>query len=408
MKTPRRSLLLALPVLGLTLASCGGPDDGDVAVVRTTDGPDLTVSEAQFKRFFNATLSQSTQKPVSELTPLNPPDFKECVKEKQDALPDDSQRKDSQADDFKKQCETQYEETANNAITQLVNMNWINAETARRGINVRKSAVARERKTLIATNFQGEENFKTFLKESGLNNDDVNLTLVSTLGRNLITQDATEGTDEPPTEDELRAQFRIKHDDFVQPERRDLRVIKAKNEADAKAARAAIEAGKSWSETAKKYSTDALTKDQGGSVIGATQADQPVEFAGTVFKAKEGELLGPIKGALGYYVVKVQKITPKVTPKFEDVRPTLAQQIQQTRQQEAIQRLSDVYQRRWSGNTSCIDRFEDLIICGGAGDETTAVATKPQASPPLEPLRYAPPTKDAVQQQLDAAQQVQG
>lgn len=395
-----------LPVLALSVASCGGPGDGNVATIQTSDG-EVNISEAQFKRFLNATRAQNERVEVAELSPLDPPDFERCVAEKQKAAAEQKSQRKPSAEQLKKECEEAYDTAAQSALNQLVNFNWIEEEVERRGLTIRQAALARERQTLIDSNFQGEENYKEFLDQYGFTQADVDLTLAYQLGSTMITQDATEDLPAEPTEDELRREFRLQYDQFVQPETRDLRVIKAKSEADAKAAREAIESGASWSETARKYSTDPLTKDQGGSVIGTTAADQPVSFAGTVFKADAGELLGPIKDPLGWYVVKVQKITPKVEPKFEDVQAQLAQTITQTRQQEALQRAGQVFQKRWTSATTCADEFDELVACGGTGEQAGTAVVQP--SPPLQLPKYAKQKPvDPATQQLDPQQQPAG
>ena len=405
MKTPRRSLLLVLPVLALAVASCGGPGDDEVAVIKAPSG-EVSISQAEFKRYLGQQLTQDQGKALNEITPLNPPAFKECIAAKREALPEGSQRSGNDAS-LKKECAAEYKTSSETAFTRMINLYWMKSESERRDLPLRKSALARERQTLIDQTFQGEKNYKEFLQQSGLTEKDVELNLIAGLAQQQIIADATEGTDAEPTENELRREFRLKREQLVQPETRDLRVIKAKNEADAKAAKAAIEAGKSWKDVAKQYSTDTLTKEQGGSVIATTQADQPVEFAGTVFKAKAGELLGPIKGSLdAWWVVKVQKVTPEVQPKFEEQKQSLASQLQQTRQQEAIQKLSTSFQRRWANNTSCADDFQQLVVCGGPGDDSQA-AEDVSPSPPLKPLRWAEPLPISPEDQLLQQQQQQ-
>lgn len=405
MKTPRRALLLFLPVVSLSLAACGGPSEGDVAVVKTDSG-DIEISQAAFDRFYKYGLSQAQQKAVKEITPLQAPDFKACVAEKKKAIPKDSQRK-TKDSELKKQCEEQYEQVRNQALQQLVNLNWIKAEADNRGIEFRKAEVARQLNNIITTQFQGEEGYKQFLTQSGLSKEDVELNVLAELGQQKIVAEL-QGEQKEPTEAEVLRYFNEKKETYVQPETRDLRLIKAKSEADAKAAKAAIEAGQSWTDVAKKYSTDAATKDQGGKVLATTADQQPPEFGGTVFKAKEGELLGPIKTSLGWYVVKLQNINEEKQPVYKELKEQLKQALAQENQQSAVNRFRSLFLARWAARTACADGYDDLVACGGdAGQTEEQAAQQPKATPPPGAgiPRYAPKAPADPNAQLDPTQQ---
>ncbi len=410
--TARRSLLFILPVVSLSLAACGGPQEGDVAVVKTDSG-DLRFSEAQYKRFFGAALSQAQQTEVAKVTPLVAPDFKACIAEKKKDIPKDSQRKQTSDDDLKKQCEEQYEQISNQAMQNGINQRWIQAEAESRGLDIRKAELELELKNAIATQFQNEAGYKQFLKQSGFTPDDVKFILAGNVAQKKIVAELQESVKEP-TDIEVRRYFESKRDTYVQPETRDLRLIKAKNEADAKAAKAALAAGQSWTDVAKKYSTDAATKDQGGKVLATTADQQPPEFGGTVFKAKSGELLGPIKTSLGWYIVKVQNINEEKQPVFKELEPQLKQALQQENQQKALNRFRSLFLARWAARTSCDSDRDDLVACGGdagASAEQEAQQEKPTPPPGAGIPQFAPTTPvDPAAQQIDpaaAAQQAQ-
>jgi foldase protein PrsA len=408
-KTPRRSLLLVLPVVSLSLAACGGPPKGDVAAIKTDSGPEQVVSKAQFDRFFKAALSNTQQKEISKLTPLVPPNFTACVAEKKKAIPSDSQRKKTSDASLKKTCSTEYDTTRNQAMQQLVNLNWIKGEAARRGIVFRKAELARELQTTITTTFQNQAGYQAFLKSSGLNEDDVNLNIIAQLGQTKIVAQLQK-EDPAPTEADVKRYFEEKKSTYVQPETRDLRIIKAKDEINAKAALAAINAGQSWKTVASKYSTDAATKDTGGSVVATTADQQPPEFAGTVFKAKNKALLGPLKTTLGYYVVKIQNITPEKQPDFKTLEPQLKQALQSENQQKTIDSFRKLFLARWAARTKCASGYDDLVACGG--DAGAAAATTPeQGTPPpgAGVPQYAPkkPVDPAAALDTTQGQQVQ-
>lgn len=377
MKTPRRSLLSVLPVVALTFAACGGPKDGDVAVIKTDNG-EITISKEQYQRFFNASLSQSQQKEVSKLTPLVAPEFKACVAEKKKAIPAESQRKKTSDATLRKQCETEYDQIRNAAMQQIINLDWVKAEAERQGIEFRKAEITRELNNVIKQSFQNQKGFEAFLKQSGLNAEDVNLNIVGQLGQTKIVAELQKEQKEPTTA-EVKRYFEQKKAQYVQPETRDLRLIKVADEKTAKDVYNQLKAGGSWKTLAQKFSTDDATKANGGVVLGATADTQPPEFGGTVFKAKSGTLLEPVKTSLGWYVVRIQKITPEKKPVFKELEAQLKQALQQENQQKAVDNFKNLFLARWAARTTCADGFDDLVACGG----TDAAATTPtQLAPP--------------------------
>ncbi len=89
-----------------------------------------------------------------------------------------------------------------------------------------------------------------------------------------------------------------------------------------------------------------------------------------IFAAAEGELVGPIQGDAGFYVIQVEAIEPGVTRGLEEeVQPaaggapaqTVADQIRATlvaaRQQEVAQAFQEDFQNKWIKRTLCADGF---------------------------------------------------
>ncbi|MEH3054457.1 MAG: peptidyl-prolyl cis-trans isomerase [Patulibacter minatonensis] len=407
MKTPRRSLLSVLPVLAVALSACGGPKAGDVAVIKTDNG-DIEISKAQYDRFFDYGLVRAQQKAsIKDVTPLVAPDFKACVDEARKAIPAESQRKKTSDATLRKTCKETYDTTRNTALQQVINLDWLVSEAGRRGVTIRKAAVARELNSVVTTQFQGQKGYDDFLKSSGLTSADIDLNLRGKLANDLILAQIQKDV-KAPTDIELRRYFEEKSAQFTQPETRDLRLIKVADEATAKTVRAELEKGGSWKTLAQKYSTDDATKANGGIVLGATADTQPPEFGATVFKAKSGELLQPVKTSLGWYVVRVQKITAEVKPKFADVKAQIEQTLQQTQSNDAVEDFKNLFLARWAARTTCADGYDDLVACGGDIAKPTTPETlpvPPGAGVPQFPKPKADP--NAVQLDPAAQQQVQ-
>lgn len=408
MKTPRRSLLSVLPVVALTLAACGGPKDGDVAVISTDNG-EIAITKAQYTRFFNAALSQAQQKKIAEVTPLVAPDFKACVAEKRKEIPAESQRKKTSDATLRKQCQTQYDQVRNQAMQQIINLDWVKAEAERQGLKLRKAEIARELNNVIKQSFGNQKGYESFLKESGLTQADVDLNIIGQIGQQKIVT-ALQKNDKPPTKAEVTRYFEQKKAQYVQPETRDLRLIKVADEKTAQDVYNQLKAGGSWKALAQKFSTDDATKANGGVVLGATADTQPPEFGGTVFKAKSGTLLTPVKTSLGWYVVRVQKITPEKQPVFKELEAQLTQALQQENQQKAIDNFKTLFYARWGARTECADGYDDLVACGGIDTAATTPAklpAPPGAGVPQFPKPKVDPNAQLQQQIQQGAPQPQ-
>lgn len=100
---------------------------------------------------------------------------------------------------------------------------------------------------------------------------------------------------------------------------------KAKAKADALAAR--IKKGEAFEKVAKEASEDESTKARGGFLgwRGHGAANLPGEPEKQLFEAKAGDLVGPLKGATGLYLTKVEASREGNVP-FADVKLELAEE----------------------------------------------------------------------------------
>jgi peptidyl-prolyl cis-trans isomerase C len=101
-------------------------------------------------------------------------------------------------------------------------------------------------------------------------------------------------------------------------------------EADAKKIIADLKKGQKFDAIAKKQSKDPGSGANGGDLDWATAASYVPEFAEAMIKLKKGDTTAePVKSQFGWHVIRVDDIRDVQMPKLEDVRPQLAQQLQQ-------------------------------------------------------------------------------
>jgi peptidyl-prolyl cis-trans isomerase C len=108
------------------------------------------------------------------------------------------------------------------------------------------------------------------------------------------------------------------------------RHILVEKEDEAKAIIANLKKGQKFEDIAKKQSKDPGSGANGGDLDWATAASYVPEFAEAMIKLKKGETsAAPVKSQFGWHVIRVDDIREAQLPKLEEVRPQIAQQLQQ-------------------------------------------------------------------------------
>lgn len=106
--------------------------------------------------------------------------------------------------------------------------------------------------------------------------------------------------------------------------------ILVEKEADAKAIIAAIKRGAKFEDIAKKQSKDPGSGARGGSLDWANPASYVSEFTEALVKLGKGKMTEtPVKSQFGWHVIRLDDVRQAQIPKLADVKPQVAQQLQQ-------------------------------------------------------------------------------
>ncbi len=131
----------------------------------------------------------------------------------------------------------------------------------------------------------------------------------------------------------LKKEYDQRQDEFVLPERRDVQQILAPSEDRAKAAEAALAAGKDWKEVATTIAgQDAATVDLGL----MSRAELPKALAEIAFALPLDKPSAPVKSPLGWHILRIVKIEPMKTQTFDEAKAKLQADIAHD---EAVDRL---------------------------------------------------------------------
>jgi peptidyl-prolyl cis-trans isomerase C len=106
--------------------------------------------------------------------------------------------------------------------------------------------------------------------------------------------------------------------------------ILVENEADAKAVISEIKKGKKFEDVAKAKSKDPGSAPNGGDLDWATAASYVPEFSSAMTKLGKGQMTQePVKTSFGWHVIRMDDVREAQLPKIEEVKPQIAQQLQQ-------------------------------------------------------------------------------
>lgn len=106
--------------------------------------------------------------------------------------------------------------------------------------------------------------------------------------------------------------------------------ILVEKEADAKAIIASIKKGGKFEDIAKKQSKDPGSGAKGGDLDWASASSYVSEFTEALIKLQKGQMTSaPVKSQFGWHVIRLDDERQAQLPKLEEVKPQVAQQLQQ-------------------------------------------------------------------------------
>jgi foldase protein PrsA len=380
-RTPIRILLAlsAFFVVAVALAACGGSSGVPGNAVASVDGDPIT--KADYDKWAELTF-RGTVQGARAVVP-DPPNFARCVAALQKIQDEIRVRRVPKlsAATLRVRCRQQHEQLVQQTMTTLIQQMWVEKEADEQGVTVTDAELHRQLVTTKRQSFPSEEAFQRFLRVSGMTQADVEERIrVQALGANLMRK--IQNSAAPVTDAQVRAYYERNKAQFAVPERRDVELILTRSEAQANAAKSAVQGGTSWAAAARRYSTDAASKATGGVLRGVSEGQQDRAFDQAAFRASKGEIVGPVKGQFGWYVLRVVRIDAARQTSFADAAPQIRALLDQQAQQQKTSTFITDFQRRWRDKTDCRTGYV-VELCSNAPKTRTAstaggtVATSP-------------------------------
>jgi foldase protein PrsA len=344
------------------LSGCGN----DVPANSVAKVGDTVITKKEFDRWFeNAAMGQS-QGGASAVP--EPPDFEKCVAAlKKQPTPKGSTKPTEGA--LKKQCKQQYDQIKQEVMQFLIQAQWVQQEAEKRGVKVSDAEVEKSFEDKKKQAFPKEADYKKFLKESGMSEEDLLFRVKLDILQPKLTQKVTEGKTKV-TEADITAYYRKNKKRFAQPQRRDLNLVLTKTKAKANQAKAALGSGQSFKAVAKKYSIDQASKAQGGKLPDVTKGQQDKAVDKAAFAAKKNAVVGPVKGQFGWAVLKVTKIKPASQQSLKEAKETIRNLLRGQKEQKALNTFIKDFRESYKDKTNCADDFR-VAECKNAPKEKT-------------------------------------
>ena len=262
----------------------------------------------------------------------------------------------------------QFEQVSQQALSAAIQSRWLRGEAEERGITVSERDIDQSFDQIVEEQLGGQKGYRDFLRQSRVDGEPAfteeavrEVAELTALSDRLQQQALPEEAADVP-ESEVEEFYEANREQFERPATRDVRVVL--NPDAAEIGEAIEELGpdpksSDWESVARKYSTDEATKNQGGLRRDAVEGQNEPALDEAIFAAETGEVVGPIEGESGSYVIQVEEATESETTPLADVREQIVQTLQQGISQQRVTQFRNAFIGKWTSRTFC---GEDLVV----------------------------------------------
>ncbi len=377
------SALTAALALSAGLAACGSSGIPGNAVVSVNGTP---ITTETFNHWMSVAASSSAASTTSGKTAPkavvpDPPTYKNCIAHLEATAPKPAkgQAKPTAAA-LKSQCEQQYTALKQQVLAYLISANWVIKEAEERGIKVSDAEVKKQFNQIKSQQFPKEAEFQKFLASSGQSVSDLLLRVKLDMLSSKIQQKIVKQKSKV-THAQVVKYYNENPKRFGVPEKRNVKIILTKTQAQAEKAKKEIESGKSFASVAKRVSIDPTSKSNGGKLAGVVKGQEEKALDEAVFSAKLNVLGGPVKAPFGYYIYEVKKAIPGSQQPLSQVQSSIQQQLTATQQQAALSKFVKEFKKKWEGLTECRNTYKVKDCKGYKAPKTTSTSPGGTAVP---------------------------
>jgi foldase protein PrsA len=346
-------------VAALIVAGCGSSSSSSSSGAGTVPSGDAAVvagnpisKRAVLHWMYVDAKGEAAQSPGSPvIVPTDPPEFPKCIAQVKKQIPTLAKESDTK---IRAACQSAFTSYSQAVMSFLITGYWYQGTAHKLGINLTDAQLqAAITKAKTESGIKTPAAYKTFLKTSGYTDADIAFRIrISTIFMKLLKQHPTAVTNA-----EIASYYNAHKSSYGSAEKLNVRMVLAKTQANANAAKAALQGGQSWDAVAKKYSIDPTTKDTGGLLKGITAKSQDAAFSKAAFAAPLNTLEGPVKGQFGYYVYEVQSKTPATQQTLAQATKAIKTTLTTAKQTAAQAAVNKLASSQWKASTVCNKLF---------------------------------------------------
>ncbi len=348
-KTVRSLSALGAVLFALVgLSACGGIPGS--AVVQVGGSP---ISKTAFEHWMSVASTSGSATPGETKGVPIPPDYTGCIAHQKAIAPAPAKgQKPPTEAQLKKECEQQYKSLQSEVLGFLISAQWVISEASSLGVKLSDAEVKKEFEKIKNAQFPKAAEFEKFLKTSGQSVSDLLLRVKLNMLSQKVQKQVVKNKGQV-SEAQITKYYNENKSHFGTPEKRTVRIILTKTEAEAEAAKKEVESGKSFATVAKEKSIDPTSKNDGGVIKEVVKGEEEKALDEAIFTAKKSVLGGPVKTPFGYYVYEVETITAGSQQSLAQVKSTIKQQLISTNQQKALSSFVKDFKKKWQEKTEC-------------------------------------------------------
>jgi len=346
--------LRSLSALGAVLfalvgiSACGGiPGD---AVVQINGTP---ITKTAFDHWMAVAAASSSAGTTEKPTVPEPPNYTTCVAHLAKTAPKPAKGQSAPTTkQLKSECAQQYKSLQTEVLGFLISSQWVIGEASSLKVNVTDAQVKKEFTKIKNAQFPKGSEFEKFLSTSGQTVSDlllrVKLNMLSAKIQKQIVKEKSK-----VTQAQIAKYYNEHKSRYGTPEKRNVRIVLTKTEAQASSAKKEIESGKSFASVAKKDSIDPTSKANGGLLKEVVKGEEEKALDTAIFSASKNVLGGPIKTPFGYYVYEVLSVTAGTAEPLSKAQASIKQQLIASGQQTALSKFVKNFKAKWLAKTEC-------------------------------------------------------
>jgi peptidyl-prolyl cis-trans isomerase C len=340
------TLALSTGVVGSAgVFGCGGSDELPDDVVAEVGDTEITKSDFERSLRF-ATGGEN-----------DPRDYAACAAAKREAVgasggpqPDRSQ--------LEKQCREEYEKIKSNVMESLIRAEWARQEADARDIVVTDAHVERVIDRAQQSGLLEAEALET----AGLGARELFARVRQNQLQGKVTDQLTAGSRDISGKD-VAAYYRGHKAEYTVPHYRKARLVVTKTRARAEAAKAELASGRSWATVAKEYSVH-FSRNDAGKIVAEWERKDKAGLGAALFKAREGELVGPVRDDDTWAVFVAEEMQRSYLPPLAQVRGEIERLLTSRGRERALA----AYRRKYRDKTTCAPGFR-VPLCKHGADQ---------------------------------------